>query len=121
MSKNYLKKFLKYVKNVYHIEDALKALIDGRKNPLYTTAEAVLPVLLGFIMRIQSFNELKYKIRSNDFRNIISRKMRLPQIDTIRDTLKVTHNQGLYKMHSTIIKKAKRNKVFDKGNIDGIL
>ena len=67
------------------------------------------------MLRIQSFNELKYKIKSNDFINIISRKMKLPQIDT----LKVIDNQGLYKMHSKIIKKAKRNKVFDKGTIDG--
>lgn len=70
-------------------------------------------------MRIQSFNELKYKIRSNDFINIISRKMKLPQIDTIRDTLKIIDNQGLYKMHSKIIKKSKRNKTFKEGTIDG--
>ena len=119
MSKNYLKKFIKYVKKVYHIEDGLKVLKDRRKNPLYTTGEVILPVLLGFIMRIQSFNELKYKIRSNDFINIISRKMKLPQIDTIRDTLKVIDNQGLYKMHSKIIKKSKRNKTFEEGTIDG--
>lgn len=70
-------------------------------------------------MRMQSFNELKYKIRSNDFINIISKKMKLPQIDTVRDTLKVIDNHGLYKMHSKIIKKTKRNKVFEEGTIDG--
>ena len=66
MTKNYLKKFIRYAKKVYCIEDGLKALTDRRKNLLYTTGEVILPVLLGFIMRIQSFNELKYKIRSND-------------------------------------------------------
>lgn len=119
MTKHYLKKFIKYAKKVYHIEDGLKSLKDDRKNPLYTTGEAILPVFLGFLLRIQSFNELKYKIRSNDFINIISRKMKLPQIDTIRDTLKVIDNQELYKMHSKIIKKAKRNKVLEEGTIDG--
>ena len=119
MTKNYLKKFIKYAKKVYHIEEGIKTLTDARKNPLYTTAEAVLPVLLGFLMRIQSFNELKYKLKSYDFKNIISKKMKLPQIDTIRDTLKVLANQGLYKMHNRIIKKAKRNKVFEEGTIDG--
>lgn len=119
MTKNYLKKFIKYVKKVYHVEDELKALTDRRKNPLYTTGEVILPVLLGFLLRIQSFNEFKYKIRSNDFRNIISRKMKLPQIDTIRDTLTVIDIEGLYKMHSRIIKKAKRNKTFEEGTIDG--
>ena len=46
-------------------------------------------MLLGFILRLQSFNELKYRNRSNDFKNIISKKMKLSQIDTIRDTLKM--------------------------------
>ncbi|MHC1747318.1 MAG: hypothetical protein AB9856_02885 [Cellulosilyticaceae bacterium] len=102
-----------------NIEDALKALTDGRKNAKYTTSEAVLPGLLGFIMRIQSFNELKYKIRSNEFKNIASKRMKLPPIDTIRDTLKVTNTQRVYKMHNEIFKKAKRNKVFEEGTIDG--
>jgi hypothetical protein len=60
MTRNYLKKFIKYSKKVYRIEESLKILKDTRKSPTYTTAEAVLPVLLGFIMRIQSFNELKF-------------------------------------------------------------
>ena len=115
MTKNYLKKFIKYIKKVYRIEEGLKALTDRRKNPLYTTGEVILPVLFGFLLRIQSFNELKYKVKSNDFINIISRKMKLPQIDTIRDTLKVIDNQGIYKMHRKIIQRAKRNKVFDEG------
>ncbi len=119
MSKNYLEKFIKYVKKVYHIENGLKVLKDRRKNLLYTTGEVILPVLLGFLLRIQNFNELKYKIRSNDFKNIIFSKMKLPQIDTIRDALKVIDNQGLYKIHNKIIKKAKRNKVFDEGTVDG--
>ena len=85
MTRNYLKKFIKYSKKVYRIEEPLKLLIkDARKNPTYTTAEAVLQVLLGIVMRIQSFNELKYRIGSNDFQTIVSRKMQLPQIDTIR-------------------------------------
>lgn len=60
MTRNYLKKFVKYSKKVYRIEESLNQLKDTRKNPTYTKAEAVLPVLIGFIMRIQSFNELKY-------------------------------------------------------------
>ena len=119
MTRNYFKMFIKYSKKVYCIEESLKMLKDTRKNPSYTTAETVLPVLLGFIMRIQSFNELKYRIRSNDFQSIVSRKKQLPQIDTIRDTLKVVDTMGLERMNQRIIKKAKRNKVFDHGTIDG--
>lgn len=31
MTKSYLRKFIKYAKKVYHIEEELKALTDGRK------------------------------------------------------------------------------------------
>ena len=65
-TRNYLKKFIKYSKKVYKIEDSLKQLEDTRRNPSYSTAEVVTPVLLGFIMRIQSFNELKYRLKSNE-------------------------------------------------------
>ena len=50
---------------------------------------------------------------------MISRKMNLPQIDTVTDTLKVIDNQGLSEMHNNIIKKAKQNKVLRGGTIDG--
>lgn len=43
MSKNYLRKFIKYVKKVYGIEDGSKSLTDDRKNHLFTTGEAILP------------------------------------------------------------------------------
>ena len=52
MTKNYLKKFIEYVKKVYCIEEGLKALRDGRKNTSYTIGEVILPVLLGFLLRI---------------------------------------------------------------------
>ena len=119
MSKDYLKKLLKYMKEVYDIEDAIKYLKDRRINPKYSAAEAILPALFGFLIRIQSFNELKFRLKSKDFKNIISKKMKLPQIDTIRHTLKVVDNQGLSKMHNNIIKKVKQNKVLRNGTIDG--
>ena len=119
MSKGYLKKLLKYMKEVYHIEDDIKHLKDRRIKPKYSAAEAILPVLFGFLIRIQSFNELKFRLKSKDFKNVISRKMKLPQIDTVRDTLKVVDNQRLSKMHNNIIKKAKQNKILRNGTIDG--
>ncbi|WP_171903752.1 hypothetical protein [Cellulosilyticum sp. I15G10I2] len=52
MSNNYLKKLLKYMKEVYHIEDAIKYLKDRRTNTKYSAAEAILPALFGFLIRI---------------------------------------------------------------------
>ena len=46
------------MKNVYHIENGLNKLSDGRVNPTYNTAQVIALVLLGFFLRIKSFNEL---------------------------------------------------------------
>ncbi|HHX61044.1 MAG TPA: hypothetical protein GX707_10090, partial [Epulopiscium sp.] len=119
MRKGYLRKLLAYMKKVFKIEDKLGKLKDSRVNPTYSTSEGILPVLLGFLVRIQSFNELKYKLKSKDFNKIISRKVKLPQIDTIREILKRIDLSGLEALTSSVVNKAKENKVFRNGTIDG--
>ena len=52
MSKDYLKKLLQYMKEAYHIEDAIKHLKDRRTNPKYSAAEAILPALFGFLINL---------------------------------------------------------------------
>lgn len=115
MRKSYLRMLLAYMKKVYKVENTLGRLSDNRVNPTYRTSEAILPVLLGFLVRIQSLNELKYKIRSKDFRGVISRKTKLPQIDVIREVLKRIDLSGLENLTSSIVKKAKENKVLKNG------
>ncbi len=44
MRKNYFAKLVNYKKNVYHIENGIKNLKDGRVNPEYKTSQTVLPV-----------------------------------------------------------------------------
>ncbi len=119
MRKNYFAKIVKYIINVYNIDRSLNKLMDGRKNPTYKTCQVILPVLLGFILRIRSFNELNNMIATEEFKNILSRGMKLPKIDAIRDTLKVV---DISKLRDTLrygINKARENKVFDNGTIDG--
>ena len=93
------------MKKVYKIENTLNRLSDHRVNPTYSTAEAMLPVLLGVLVRIQSLNELKYKIWSRDFQGVISKKTKLPQIDVIREVLKKIDLSGLENLTSSIVKK----------------
>lgn len=75
MKKSYLRKLIQYIKKVFKIQDKLNQMKDTRVNPSYSIAEGILPVVLGFLVRIQSFNELKCSLKSNDFRGAISRKM----------------------------------------------
>jgi len=95
MRKNYFAKLVNYIKNVYHIERGLSKLKDVRVSPTYETELVITIVLFGFLLRIESFNELNLMLKENEFRNLFPRGSKLPQIDTIRDTLKATEINGL--------------------------
>ena len=106
MRSNYFGMLMKYMKNVYHIERGINKLSDGRKYPKYKTAQVIAPLLLGFMLRIKSMNELKLILYENEFKNVFSRNISLPQIDTIRDTLKVIEVDGLKYILVHTVKKA---------------
>ena len=68
MRKNYFAKLVRYMKNAYHSESGLYKLSDGRFNPTYSTGQGILPALLGFLLRIKSFNELNLIIKNNELK-----------------------------------------------------
>ena len=107
------------MKNVYHLEHGLNKMYDGRVNPTYSTGQVILPVLFGFLLRIKSFNELNFMIKNHEFNQLFPRGTKLPQIDAIRDALKVIDLEGLKQINYHIIKKSVENKVFEDGTIDG--
>ncbi|WP_407312469.1 hypothetical protein [Desulfosporosinus sp. SB140] len=119
MRNNYFEKLVRYMKNVYHVDCGLNKLSDGRVNPTYCTGQVILPVLFGFLLRIRSFNELNLMIKNHEFSKLFPEGTKLPQIDAIRDTLKVIDIDGLKQINQHIIKKSAENKVFDNGTIDG--
>lgn len=58
------------MKNVYHIENGPNKLTDLRANTKYDTEQVITLVLLGFLLRIKSFNELSLMIKNNEFSKI---------------------------------------------------
>ena len=62
-------------------------------------------VLLGFLLRVKSFNELNLMIKNNEFNKLFTRGIKIPKVDTIRDTLKVIDLKGLKQINQHIIKK----------------
>jgi hypothetical protein len=119
LRKNYFEKLAKYIKKVYKMDKQINSLSDERINPRYKTGQVILPLVLGLLLRIKSLNELNCMLKENEFKNLIPKGERLPQIDTIRDTLKSIDLKGLEKINISIIKKAIANKVFKNGTIDG--
>jgi hypothetical protein len=121
MRNNYFVKLVRYMKNVYHLERGLNKLSDGRVNPTYSTGQVILPVLFGFLLRIKSFNELSLMIKNHEFSRLFPRGTKLPQIDAIRDTLKVINTDGLKQINQHTVKVAIQNKTFANGTIDGYM
>ncbi|MHB8076675.1 hypothetical protein [Desulfosporosinus fructosivorans] len=58
-------------------------------------------------------------IKNNEFSKLFPRGTKLPQVDTIRDTLKVMDINGLKQNNQHIVKKAVENKAFENGTIEG--
>ena len=88
MRKYYFSKLVSYMKNVYNIDRLFNTLEDARVNPKFKTGQALKPLLMRFLLRIKSMNELKFMIQEKEFAKAFPRGKALPQIDTIRDTLK---------------------------------
>jgi hypothetical protein len=119
MRKNYFAKLMNYMKNVYNIDRLFNKLEDTRVNPKYKTGHALMPLLLGLLLRIKSMNELKFMLKEKEFASAFPRGKKLAQVDTIRDTLKVISINGLKVILHSVVATAVKNKTFTNGTIDG--
>ena len=80
-----------------------KKLRDKRTNPKITTSSIAFTLLIGFMLKIRSFNQLDDWLEHNDFRRIVPKKMRLPRIDAIRDSLKLIEITDIEALHHSIL------------------
>jgi hypothetical protein len=119
MRNNHFVQLMNYMNNVYHIQSGIKKLSDRRVTPTNSTELVVSLVLFGFLLRVKSFNELNLMIIGGEFRKLCARGVKLPGIDSIRDTLKVLDMQVSKATLDHIITKAFKNKVYASGTMDG--
>jgi len=103
---NYFTKLINNIKIFYIIEQGLNKLTDGRVNPTYKTSQVIFPLLIGFLLRIKSMNELNYMLKEEEFKNILPKGTKVPQVDTMRDVVKLIDLIGLYNILRLIIRKA---------------
>jgi hypothetical protein len=120
MTKNYLQKLFHYIDSVYKMGEKIKSLKDERKNKRIKTSAVALVVLVGFMLKIRSFNQLDNWLENKDFNKLVPRKLRLPRIDAVRDSLKSFDMDSLNKMHNDIVGESITKKLFRTGTIDGL-
>ena len=58
------------MKKVYHLDRQIEQITDNRLNPTYKTSQIISLILVGFLLRMQSFNQLNHMIKSGKFNNI---------------------------------------------------
>lgn len=119
LNKDYLRKLIHYLSSVYNIDENIKKIKDSRTNPKIPTSSIAISLLIGFMLKIRSFNQLDDWLEHNDFKRIVARKMRFPRIDAIRDSLKVMGIKTLNVFHYGIIRTSIKNKLVRDGTIDG--
>ena len=112
-------KMIKYMKIVYHIDRQIEQITDNRLNPTYKTSQIIYLVLVGFLLRIRSFNQLNFLIKAGEFNSIYAYEDRIPKVDAIRNSLKSINLNTLRRINQKIVRKADRNKVYNEGTIDG--
>ena len=120
MTKGYLKTLLKCISNVYDLGKKINSLRDKRKNTRISTKAIAISLIIGFMLSIRSFNKLDDYLENKDFRKIVPKKMKLPRIGAIRDSLKTFEIDELVRVHDEILKKSKENKLYRNGTIDGL-
>ena len=101
------------------MDKQVEHLTDNRLNPTYKTSQIISLVLIGFLLRIQSFNQLNFMVKAGEFNSMYSREDKMPKIDAIRSSLKSINLNAIRRINKSIIKKAVRNRALDIGAIDG--
>lgn len=118
MAKQWAKQMLLYISKVYDLGGMLKSAFDERPRPQIQPAAVFFSVLLGFLLRMSSLEQLERWCRSGRFQKLVPRGMRLPSVDTIRRALSGFDITGLRWMNDQLIQKARTNRVLRSGTVD---
>jgi len=81
LRENYFIKLMRYVKNVYQMDRQIEQITDSRLKPSYKTSKKNSMILVGFLLRTRSFNQLNYIIKSGEFNNIYAKEDRVPKVE----------------------------------------
>lgn len=117
-----LKKFFNYTSSVYDIDGNFKCLERKNCNAKSKASTVAKTMFCSMICEHGSINELNNvnKSKKTKLRMIYKQGEYIPRMHGLRDAIKDTNYHQIEKINETVIKKAKKNKVFQKNKIDGL-
>jgi hypothetical protein len=103
---------------VFGLSQALKGLSDGREWAQVPLESVVTTLILGLVCRLGSLNQIEEVVRAGGFDGVLG-KMAKPSADTIGYALERMKVEEVREYNSLIIQKARYNRVFCGGTVDG--
>lgn len=119
MTRQWAREFLLYSSKVHHVGQMINRANDGRQRPQISSNAIFAVMLLGFVHRMVSMEELGREIGKGRYRRVIPRQEKLPSHDTVRRALCKWNLDSLQASHDQFVAKFKALKGPAKGSIDG--
>ncbi|HHW41391.1 MAG TPA: transposase [Syntrophomonadaceae bacterium] len=110
MAKRWLRDILRYMHKVFLPEGWTKWAKDERKDPEIEPGTIWVTLLIGFILQVQSLEELERRAKEN-FQKLLPRKQRPPSADTIRHSSIGMELATVKNLFAAVINKARRSKM----------
>ena len=116
-------KILKFLTKEYHIFEMLGSLKRKKFKRILVKGNTVAKMLfIGMFSRFESLNQILEKIhRRNKFKKLFSKKEKIPKSHVFRDGIKELSVEKLKGINKSIISKARDNKLYRAGSIDGLV
>lgn len=110
--------FIKYINKVYRFKQFVNRLSDGRTNPSIPLNDVILVLFMGIVTQMGSLNQMEEKLKQGYFNNALGKVVK-GSAETLGNVLQVSLVSEWVAYCREIVKKARYNKVFEGGTIDG--
>lgn len=116
-------KIFNFLTKVYHINEKINSLKREKNKRILAKGNTIAKMLfIAMFTRERSFNQLLEKIhKRKKYKNMFSKKEYIPKAHVFRDGIKEINLEEVKEINKSIIKKAKENKVYREGTVDGLV
>lgn len=108
---------------IYHINEQISSVSRNKVKKIKIKGSTIAKLLfIGMFLREKSLNQIMEKTHvRRKYSKFFSKKEKLPKMHGFRDGIKDMKAEDLEKINKNIISKARDNKIYRRGSIDGLV
>lgn len=110
--------FIKYINKVFGFKQFVHSLSEGRTNPSIPLSDVILVLFMGIATRMGSLNQMEEKLKQGYFNKALGKVVK-GSAETLGNVMHASTVEEWVEYCREIVKKARYNKVYEGGNIDG--